>query len=163
MSELRHLSVVNGYQKLVAAIRERKEAMGLSDKEIEHLAGLTAGHWSKLMAQTKSLGPVSLGRVLRALGLELIVSENVEKTQQIRLSYIPRDETQVRNPTMHTAAVHVRLTRRFLKRIGVAGGSNSRKNMSRRRARQIGKAAARARWDKVKSEPRPAQSRNLSI
>lgn len=98
MEDSRKLATVNGYQGLVAAIRARKDEMRISDTELEELAQLTRGHVSKLLAPgaTKVLGPLSMGRLLRALGIELIVAENAEQTAKIRELYMQRNENQVR-------------------------------------------------------------------
>lgn len=107
MTEPRHLATVNGYQGLVAAIRARKDEMRISDNELEDLAGLTRGHVSKLLAPgaSKTLGPLSMGRLLRSLGLELIVAENAGQTAKIRELYSERNETRVRKRAVMAIAI----------------------------------------------------------
>lgn len=102
----RQLATVNGYAGLIAAIRARKTEMRISDAELEEIAGLTRGHVSKLLAAgaSKVLGPLSMGRLLRALGLELIVAENADQTAAVRKLYVPRDENQVRRIKLRAIA-----------------------------------------------------------
>lgn len=94
----RVLAVVTGYQGFIAALRARKVEMGMSDKDLEYVGGLASGHVSQVLTRgaPKALGPLSFGRVLRGLGLELHVVENTELTAAARAQYNKRDESQVR-------------------------------------------------------------------
>lgn len=153
MADERHLATVNGYQGLIAAIRARKEELRMSDRDLEELAGLTPGHVSKILTPgaNRVLGPLSMGRILRTLGIDLIVAENIERTEQIREQFVPRVEERVNKKTrMHSVGVQIEVTRKFLKEIGTKGGANSRKYLTRRQAKAIAKKAARARWDRVR-------------
>ena len=139
---------MRGYHQLLAVLRARKEVLGMSDKDLEHIAELTPGHWSKIVAGVKSLGPLSMGKVLRALSLELVAHENAASEAELRELYLPRVESQVRKMPMHTAAVHVKLTRKFFRKIGAKGGTNSRRNIGKRQRRKLARKAAAARWQK---------------
>lgn len=151
MSEPRRIAVVNGYPGLVSAIRARKAELGMSDRELEEIAGLAPGTTPKYLAPgaSKTLGQVTLGRILRALGLELIVSENAEQTAKIAELYTRRNESQVRVKAMHSGHAQRNGLRRFLREIGRIGGKNSRKRIGRRAARKLARRAARARWQTV--------------
>ena len=61
---------------LVAVVRERRSALGLSQLALDHEAGLPDGYTGKLeasagKANSRSIGWESLPKILSALGLEL--------------------------------------------------------------------------------------------
>jgi hypothetical protein len=62
------------YRDLIAAIDERRQDLRLPMIELDEIAGLYTGYAAKLICMTKSLGPLSLGLMLEALGLQITVS-----------------------------------------------------------------------------------------
>lgn len=153
---LAHLIDIYGYHQLLGVIKAQKEARGISDKDLEHIAELTAGHWSKIVNGTKALGPISMGKCLRGVGLKLrpfIDEEAIAKTNDL---YLPRTESQVRKKCQPTGAVQVTFTRSFMRRIGAKGGKNSRRNLGKRQRKKLAQRAAMARVLKTTSERRIA-------
>jgi hypothetical protein len=69
------LAMLDDYSALVAALRSRKAALDLTFDEIEKRTGLTTGYASKLLSPThiKTLGPLSMGLLLKTLGLRLAI------------------------------------------------------------------------------------------
>lgn len=140
------------YDSLVAGFAARKAALGLSNETVDELAGFARGHTGKLFGlrpgsgYSKSLGPMSLGTLLGALGLELWLVENAEATAQLRRrsDFTARVESQVRSAASHDRVI-IRFSRRYMKRIGKAGGKAKAK-MSPAKRRAIGRRLARARW-----------------
>lgn len=78
MSELAR---VTSMDQLVAVFRDRRQALGLSQHDLDAAADLATGHVGRIegglvspgKAYTKRLGCTSLPRLLAALGLELAV------------------------------------------------------------------------------------------
>ena len=69
------LATADDYGELVNALRKRKAALSLSGDEIEQRSGLPAGYIGKLLgpSRVKVLGPLSLGLMLKTLGLRIAV------------------------------------------------------------------------------------------
>jgi hypothetical protein len=88
------LAEVVSYDDLIAALRARKDELDISFLELDFIGGLTSGHSSKLLAPVrpymKCLGPVSLGLILGALGLRLLVVEDPEALARVRGRYVKR-------------------------------------------------------------------------
>jgi hypothetical protein len=61
------------YASLRSAIIARRHALGLTQADVDYIAGLQDGYCGKLECGVKNFGPLSLGLVLQALGLELVV------------------------------------------------------------------------------------------
>lgn len=59
------------YDGLIAAIKHRRRALGLSQLALDDVTELPDGYTGKLEAKIKSLGPKSLPKVLDALGLDM--------------------------------------------------------------------------------------------
>lgn len=80
----RPLAEVRDYYGLFMALRARAEQVGASRLALDDLAGLQPGYSGKLLGpgQVKKLGPLSLGALLQALGLKLIVMEDSQAVEQ---------------------------------------------------------------------------------
>lgn len=70
------LGVARSFDDVRRFVADHCERIAMSRAELDFEAGLTDGHSAKLLARRarKRLGPVSLGRVLAAAGLVLIVA-----------------------------------------------------------------------------------------
>lgn len=143
------MSPIRGYHQLLAAIRARKEALGMSDKDLEHIAGLTGSHWSKIVAGTKSLGPLSLGKILRALSLELVAQENKIGEAEVAELYLPRVESQVRKrePKLAIASIS-RAPWLFTRGKARKARQMQVQTQTAEKRSEIAKRAAAARWEK---------------
>lgn len=62
------------YASLVAAFIARRHELGLSQVEVDEIAGMSGGYCAKIEAGMKRFGPVSLPCMLGALGLELTLT-----------------------------------------------------------------------------------------
>jgi len=69
------IAVCRSYAELQRAIREHCQRQGITRQRLDQRTGLADGHSAKLLgpAATKSLGRVSLGLILDALDLALVV------------------------------------------------------------------------------------------
>jgi len=75
--QLLDVQVVRDMDGLVAALKARRYELGLPQLEVDEIAGLQNGYCAKIESRMKNLGPVSLGCLLGALGLELHVVKTV--------------------------------------------------------------------------------------
>jgi hypothetical protein len=75
------LARITDYNSLVLALRARKEFLGLSDAELDHRAGLCAGHAGKLLgpSRERGIGASTLETLMCALGVSFIMIEDAEK------------------------------------------------------------------------------------
>ena len=136
---------ITSYEDLHRAMRQRANELGLSRESIDAIAGLQPGYASKLLSPRpiRKLGALSMPLILPALGIKLIAVVDEQKTAalQSRITTSTRRDSSVRGGT-----VHYEFSRRHLKKIQRKGGANSRAYMSEKRASEIGRLAARARW-----------------
>lgn len=155
------LAIGDSYDDLIRALRERASALGMTDKIIEEIGGFTGGHVGKLLGakRTKSLGGLSFGMMLGALGLKFAIIEDEEATARIRRRFDPsekskRDLSDARAPRIDVTPDIARAILRDLGReTGRAGHeARMRSTTPAQRARSASKAA-RARWKKVRNKP----------
>lgn len=108
MTADRVIAIVHDYDGLVAALRARVAEFGVSAETIDDLAGIATRYTSKLLAPIpiKGLGRVSLGPMLGALGLKIIV---VEDTEALRLvvGRLKRKAEQYARTGMHAHESHI--------------------------------------------------------
>jgi hypothetical protein len=135
----------NGYAGLVSIFRQRAfdQKIAISGASVAETSGLCSNYVAKLLQPnpTKRIGAISLGPLLGVLGLKLVVAPDPKAVAKFG-SRLEKSRVEF----VHTDALQVTLTRRFLRRIGAIGGKNSRANMSRAQARRLAQRAARARW-----------------
>lgn len=147
------LAVVADYGELIAALRARRDLLRLNHETIDAVSGLQAGYTSKLMADPpmKSLGLVSLGPMLGALGLRLLVVHDGKALKRVQNRLIPRKYRKVRAPAGMTL-ITADNAREMAKR--------RNEKLSPKRRSELARKAATMRWrtprlveitDKVKS------------
>jgi hypothetical protein len=80
----RVLARVLDYGGLIAALRARTDFLNVSRSEIDRISGLMPGYTAKLLTvpPMRGLGPISLGAILSALGLALLVVEDADTTHR---------------------------------------------------------------------------------
>lgn len=151
------LAIGDSYDDLIRALRERASALGMTDKIIEEIGGFTGGHVGKLLGakRTKSLGGLSFGMMLGALGLKFAIIEDEEATARIKRRFDPsvkskRELTMVSWTITPELAAHVFSD--HLARISRLGVQARMKKMTPRQrriiARKAGRASGRARRNK---------------
>lgn len=67
---------IRNYAELKSALNARRVELKMTMLELDELAGLQQGYSGKLFsmaASSRNFGPISLGNVLKALGVELII------------------------------------------------------------------------------------------
>jgi hypothetical protein len=154
MIEVDPLGTINDFAGLQRIMRERKDQLGISNNCLDELAGLSDGYANKLMARppAKNLGTLTFDLLLQALGLKLIVVEDIETMQRYASQLVQRQEKQVRTPKV----------------MGMARKHNAPWLFSKRKARKlrelqlmiftpeeqsiIARKAARNRWKRWRIE-----------
>src|SRR5271154_3154679 len=91
-AEPRLLAVARSLDDVREAVRLRCVQLGITRNELDERAGLTDGHAGKLLSPrgVKHLGRVSLGRVMAATDLVLIVAVDGEPVEQIEQAIAAR-------------------------------------------------------------------------
>jgi hypothetical protein len=145
---LRQLAEATDYDGLIGAFRNRAAELQVAGETIDEVAGLPARYSAKLLGpnQVRRIGAVSLGPLLGALALKLIIVEDEDALRQYGSRLKRRNPNLVRNK--RNTVVHVTRTRREFREMGKIGGPLSRSYMSKKRAGEIGRTAAQARWSK---------------
>jgi hypothetical protein len=77
---------IRTYGDLLAALRDRRDELGITIETLDAVTGLAQGHVGKLLAVPpfKRLGPLSLEYVLGGLALKLTLSEDAEQLERVR-------------------------------------------------------------------------------
>lgn len=91
-STARELAIVRDYDDLHAVLRARADELNVSRLTIDHVAGLQDGYTAKLLAPVplKRVGAISMGPLLAALGLALVVVEDPEALERVSSRLVPR-------------------------------------------------------------------------
>lgn len=143
------LGTARSYADLQPILRARADALGLSRVELDRIAGVPAGYSSKVLAEVplRQLGPDTLGPMVGALAVKLIVVEDPEALAKHTARGDKRVEKYALNAGKHGGAVHFKISLRKLRQNGRKGGANSRKFLGKRMARKLARKAANARWN----------------
>ena len=136
---------VRDYSELIFALKQRMHELGVTMETLDDIAGLPTRYASKLFAPRamKTLGKISLGPLIGALGLKLIVTEDAEQLALVRSRLTKRRSAPAATPSM-TPSIDD-----FFRRIGALGGHARVLALSPYRRRQIARMAARARWSRA--------------
>jgi hypothetical protein len=149
---------VHDYDELVAAMRARANELNVSRATIDDVSGLQSGYAAKLLANPpiKSFGAVSLGPMLGALGVSLVMVEDVEALARVATRLDERNSSQVRTmpaPARMSSKLKMitkrnarKMQRLWMSKVPAA----KRKAMARR--------AANLRWKRVRAKRRRATS-----
>ena len=152
MKALATIRSADGYAGLLAALRARAQALGVSRDQLSDIAGLPARYAGNLLAlmPTKRFGATSLGPMLGALGTMLVLVEDEEMIARLSKRIGPR-AVKAADAGVPMLAKKPRRKRHHLK-----GASDWGRMMRARQIlgqtyrgrRRIARAAARARWRK---------------
>lgn len=156
---MKHLAVIREYEELRQALCARRDQLNVTHGTLDELSGLQAGYVSKVLAPKpiKHLGPTSLGPLMGALGVTLLMVEDTAQMERIRARLLKRRRigryAQLVNSELQAAAsilgVGVILT-------SERGREYARKRVSKQtefRRKSVARKAARARWKKVWTKP----------
>jgi hypothetical protein len=164
----RQLGIVRDYNQLHAILRARVEELDISRLTIDDAAGLTSGHSSKILAPKpiKAIGKISMGPILGALGVALVVIEDVEALARVRGKLVKREgkvpaqhwrqkraaemiPAEMPKPVKQSGRAMLRKRLRAIGRKGGLMSAAARMNkLTPEQRSQIASGAARARWAK---------------
>jgi hypothetical protein len=87
------------YSQFHAACRARAEQLQVSRLTFDEVSGTAAGFWGKFLGprQIRRVGFVSLGPVLAALGLKIVLVEDKEAFEKVKSRLVKRRENLVRH------------------------------------------------------------------
>lgn len=149
----RHIATVSNYDELIAALRARADELGVTRETLDAVSGMQTGYCSKLLAPVpiRALGPTSLGPMLGALGLAILVVEDAEALGKIS-KRIERSTKKRSNAGQKMLATKRRRKHRFPRGPEFAHIMRSRQLLTQSKAKRsrIAKTAAKARWRKPK-------------
>ena len=140
------LAEIKTYKHLVDALRRRSAALGMSREALDAAAPLQPGYAGKLLAPipVRALGHLTLGPVLMALGVKILLVEDTETIKRITQRANLAGHTDDAIPTMEK-----KKKRRYPK-LGPEWGrlmrarALAKQSPMKRRALAI--AAIKARW-----------------
>jgi hypothetical protein len=137
--------------ELHAAVRARAEQLEVSRATVDQVAGLPDGYASKLLSVVpmKNMGKISLGPMLRTLGLKLVVTEDPEALAAMSHRLPKRRQCYARANT-----AEVRLLREMMRANGRKGGKASQSARTPEQRQDLARNAARARWDRRRAHVR---------
>lgn len=143
----RLIAEVRDYQELVAALRARVVELGVASETIDEVAGIPLRYTAKLLAPipVKGLGRFSMGPLLGALALKLLVVEDTEMVEKLRHRWVP-----TRNASRSMLATKSPARSRFPRGPAFATLMQARRvlKQSPEQRSRIATKAARARWSK---------------
>lgn len=92
--------VIANYSDLVDALRARADELGATRQQIDASSGLPDGYSSKLLGPSKirSMGVISLGPILGALGIKLIAVADDDALQRLLPNYGRRRHDALKQP-----------------------------------------------------------------
>ena len=137
----RYLAEIHDYQAVHGALRARADELNISRETIDSVAGLQSGYCGKLLGpgMTRSFGPVSLGLLLRALGVKLLLVEDAEALEKVKNRLVPKERI-ARPPRMPFEL------RRFMAENGRRGADALNRSLTAEARCRSARRAARARW-----------------
>lgn len=142
----RIIATARDYGELIKGIRAYVESIGASRASIDELSGLPAGYTSTLLATSpaRSLGRTSMGPLLGALGLMLLIATDPQTARNPR-RMPKRNESQVRH--RHKPAAWL-----FTPERAREARSKAVSSLTPARRRQIARRAIRARWKRAREQ-----------
>jgi hypothetical protein len=92
---------------LLDALEARRVELGLSNRTCELAAGLCDGHLTKVCGPAREKSPtlVTLDKLLSALGLSIVLVNDPEKIEAVRIRWKPRAEAKVRVRALSSTTV----------------------------------------------------------
>jgi hypothetical protein len=139
-----------GLRRALNAVRDQHRDISL--EMLDEITGAPKGYFSKLLGPraAKRVGLQSLGWAMGGLGIKAVFVEDPEALARVQSRFEARDAPHLQS--VLGDAVHIQLSRGFLRKIGAKGGANSRKNLGKRMRKKLAQRAATARWKRQKQK-----------
>jgi hypothetical protein len=145
----RIIAEARDYAELIRAFRTWIHELNVAGETVDYVAGLPLRYCGKLLAPVpvRSIGRTSLGPLLGALGLKLVVAVDHETLERIRHRLEPR-----RHASVAMLPVGKARQKAFYMDSEVSRLFNIRRTLklSPRRRSSIARIAAKARWARVR-------------
>ncbi len=166
MSEAEIYASISDYELMLEALDERRKELGISCSELDDLAGIAAGYFSKCAgaSQVKRLGWKSALLVARALGLRLTLEIDPDATAATLAAARRRNANQAR-PNNFAARPGKRALQRAMRHINKFSWSDilkaihAAKKAGAEQAEQTVKAARKAAIEANKQPPASNEGR----
>lgn len=173
LAEPRQLVVATTHAEIVAALRARAEELQWSRQALDDIAGLTEGYAAKMLAPVpiKGLGPQTLGPILGAMGLVIIVAEDPKALAAARRiakakGWGTRNSSQARDGHDRTNCVPTKRKRGnpMLQDPELAAEFNRRMRaratakMTKAQRSKAARHASRCRWRRVRAARKAARA-----
>ena len=84
------LAVITDHYGLVTALRRRITELGTGLDLVDEVAGLPDGYTGKVLVGRHGLGPISLGAILGALAVKIVLVSDEEALARVRRRLPPR-------------------------------------------------------------------------
>jgi hypothetical protein len=100
--------LVHDMPGVLDVMRAQRDRLNLSHETLDAISGLPSGYVGKVLAPepVRGLGYMSLGALLGALGLALIVVEDSAAAERVRRKWVPRKRPQrLESPPPRTGAL----------------------------------------------------------
>jgi len=78
---------------MVALWRDRIAELGLTHREVDHLAGWADGYCSKIMSGMRKPGAVTIGRMSAALAMAFVPIVDTEREAIVKSRWVKRRRT----------------------------------------------------------------------
>jgi hypothetical protein len=149
MTDPRTLAIVREYDDLIVAIRARMDELEMTFDILDHRSGVQAGYSAKILGPTpsKCFGPVSLGCILGALGMKMVLLEDAAAAKNRRSKLEKRRVAKNMRPQPMQNGIFLRfmtpLRARELNAIRWA-------KVPPHERRRIARKAAQARWRRAR-------------
>jgi hypothetical protein len=131
----RVVATAGNYLELIAGLRSRLAELEISYATLDALAGWTDSYATKVLGQEpqRHMGVMAFDAMINALALKVVLVDDPQKLEKIRShrDFVTRKH-RARAVGAHACVAH-RVTREFLRQIGVKGGLATREKLSARR------------------------------
>jgi hypothetical protein len=150
MTNASRIALVRNYDGLVEALRKRADELQVSRLQIDAMSGLPDGYAAKILApvQVRALGRISLGPMLQAMGLALLVVEDVETLDRLNRRLVKLQKRRHADDSMPTIKRHKRRGFWRSSEWGRIMRSRAFANQSAPQRSRLARHASRCRWAK---------------
>jgi hypothetical protein len=120
----RVIAAVADYSSFLRAIRARVDELGITHETVDAVSGLQSGYTSKLLCDPpiRRAGPMVLFVLIQALGMQLILAEDLVGMASLRHRLTPRKATK----RFNQRGGSITFTPDFYSRIGRMGAAARR-------------------------------------
>lgn len=147
-------------EELADGLRWMKDTLGISDKALDDLAGLTEGYANKLLGPTryKNLGVTTLPLITGALAVKWVMMVDETQIQRMADRWEGRNEQRVRIENRRPSKELLERSKPHVLKAHLKAANTARNAMlSSEQRSAIARKAAKARWRKKRArKPKPA-------